>query len=308
MGRGPGGGRIVTVQWWCSAQGVAWSWSWRAYPGVWLMIAAAGAFYARLWHRRHVRRPTDTRHQLAAVGGLWLLWIGLDWPLGTLGAGYLASAHMVQFIIIVLAATPLLVLGLPQGDAAAAGAGAGVGLAVDAGAGPAAGVPGRVLRVWRALTQPLVALIVFTVLIIGTHAPPVVDALMGTQLGSMALDLAWIFAGVLFWWPVLSPGYPRPRLSPPLALVYLLGGGLPDKGIASWLLLSHLPVYRTYELAPPIPGTTPNSDQELAGGLMLTAGMLLLVVASGIVFHLWVRAEERIDRAAAPESRLEERG
>ena len=26
------------MQWWCSAQGVAWSWEWRAYPGVWLFV------------------------------------------------------------------------------------------------------------------------------------------------------------------------------------------------------------------------------------------------------------------------------
>lgn len=294
----------MTVQWWCSAQGIAWSWKWRPYPGIWLVMAGAAAFYVRLWRRRGVARPTDTRHQVAAVFGLWLLWLGLDWPLGTLGAGYLASVHMAQFILIVLAATPLLVLGIPQRDASAATSAPGAGGPASAGAVSAGAVsvdraedrgPGPIGRIWRELTHPIVALLLYSLIIIATHAPMVVDALMGSQFGSMGLDLAWIFAGILFWWPVFSPGYPRPRLSPPVALVYLLGGGLPDKGIASWLLLSHLPVYRIYELAPPILGTTPNHDQELAGGLMLTAGMLLLVVASGIVFYLWARSEEALE-------------
>ena len=27
------------MQWWCAAQDVAWSWTWRPYPGVWIFIA-----------------------------------------------------------------------------------------------------------------------------------------------------------------------------------------------------------------------------------------------------------------------------
>jgi len=32
----------VPLQWWCSATGIAWTWSWRAYPGVWIMILVLG--------------------------------------------------------------------------------------------------------------------------------------------------------------------------------------------------------------------------------------------------------------------------
>src|SRR5690606_22366096 len=46
----------------------------------------------------------------AAVACLWLV---LDWPVGALGAGYLASVHMVQFLVIVLAVPPLLLYGVP---------------------------------------------------------------------------------------------------------------------------------------------------------------------------------------------------
>ena len=31
--------------WWCSARDVAWTWSWQAYPGVWLLVAAVGSAY-----------------------------------------------------------------------------------------------------------------------------------------------------------------------------------------------------------------------------------------------------------------------
>ena len=48
------------MQWWCAAQGVPWSWTWRPYPGVWLFIAAlAIGWWA--WTRRTGR----TRRQVA---------------------------------------------------------------------------------------------------------------------------------------------------------------------------------------------------------------------------------------------------
>ena len=43
-----------------------------------------------------------------------VFWLASDWPLGTLGAGYLASAHMAQFLLYTLAAAPLLLLGTPE--------------------------------------------------------------------------------------------------------------------------------------------------------------------------------------------------
>ena len=45
--------------------------------------------------------------------GMAGLWAASDWPLGTLGAGYLLSVHTVLYIIYTMVAAPLLVLGLP---------------------------------------------------------------------------------------------------------------------------------------------------------------------------------------------------
>jgi len=96
------------MQWWCSAQGIPWSWTWRPYVGVWLLIAAlgvAGWLFTRRTGRTRLQR-------VSFLTGLLLLWAALDWPIGTLGAGYLASVHMVQFLLIVFYAPPLILLGL----------------------------------------------------------------------------------------------------------------------------------------------------------------------------------------------------
>ena len=48
------------------------------------------------------------------VLGVLLLWLATDWPLGLLGASYLASAHMLQFLIYTMAVAPILLLGIPE--------------------------------------------------------------------------------------------------------------------------------------------------------------------------------------------------
>jgi putative membrane protein len=170
------------VQWWCAARGRAWTWSWQAYPGVWLFVIALGAAY---WRAARGWGPTAGLRGRPGwfVAGLIGLWVALDWPIGALGAGYLASVHMLQFVLIGLVAPPLLLLGIPPGR-------------------PDLRHPASI-RLVRMATQPLVALILFSVVIVVTHLPSVVDTLMASQLGSFAVDMAWLAAGIAFWWPVV---------------------------------------------------------------------------------------------------------
>lgn len=203
-----------------------------------------------------------------------MLWLALDWPIGPLGAGYLEAAHMVQFILIVMLAPPLLLEGLPRAHATRSR--------------PSAK---------RLAGRPLVALVLSATLIVIGHAPAVVDGLMATQLGSMALDLVWLGAGLLLWWPLLSPRREDRLPMGPHALIYLFLALLPDKAIGIWLLLSPWPVYRTYELAPPIGRLDATTDQGIGAGLMLVTGMVILFAAVAILVRHWSVTE----RAAVPD-------
>jgi putative membrane protein len=101
------------VSFWCQALKVPWHWQFRAYPGVWLMAGLLAFSYFRAVYRRHRRTgaPVDRRRLMWFCFGWVVLWLASDWPLATLGAGYLASAHMVQYMLYTLVATPLLLLG-----------------------------------------------------------------------------------------------------------------------------------------------------------------------------------------------------
>ncbi len=272
------------MRWWCSAQTAAWSWSWQPYPGVWVFVISLGLAHWLL-RRRAVgtaagRQPSLLR-TASFCAGLVSLWIALDWPLGALGAGYLASAHMVQFLLIALVAPPLLLYGVP----------------------PAAfetlerhGAAHRALRV---LTHPLAAIAVFNVVLVATHWPEVVDGLMASQHGSFLLDMAWWGAGLVLWWPLVAPVPRRPGFTYMYRIGYLILATILNTPAFALLTFSDLPLYATYELAPPVGGISTRADQQVAGLLMKIGGALIFWTAITVLFFKWYRAEEFAEDSAA---------
>jgi putative membrane protein len=265
------------MQWWCSAQSTAWTWQWKAYPGVWLFVVLVGVAIW-WWNRAGARRAGRSAASLhpACVGGLLVLWLALDWPIGALGAGYLASVHMLQFQLIALVAAPLLLRGLSP-DALAM-------LRGDFG----------IARIMRRLTAPATALIALNVAVLFTHIPPIVDGLMSTQVGSFVIDLVWLVGGLLFWWPVVLSEPEHPRFVPALKLGYVVLGLMFSPvmfGIAGFLVYSQHPLFGTYELAPPIAGLPSKNDHVVAGLLMSVGGALVAFIALTKIFFDWSRRE-----------------
>ncbi len=261
------------MSFWCSATGEAWTWQWRAYPGVWLFILllAAGVWAWNGAGARAAGRPRPPLHPLFA-GGLVVLWLSLDWPIGALGAGYLASVHMLQFLLMALVAPPMLLRGLTP-DALAL-----------------LERPGLFRALVRRMVAPFLALVIFSVTVLVTHLPAVVDTLMASQLGSMAIDLLWIGAGLVFWWPVVAPVPARPRFTHPLRMGYLVIGMMFSPvmfGLVGFLVYSQTPLYGVFELAPPLPGVNAHADHQAAGVLMSVGGALIAFVAMSVIYFRW---------------------
>ncbi|HET7024768.1 MAG TPA: cytochrome c oxidase assembly protein [Gemmatimonadales bacterium] len=262
---------MLDIQWWCSARGTTWTWAWQAFPGVWIFVIALVIGLERAV-RRSAQRPPRWRTLLRWFSVL-LLWGTLDWPVGPLGAGYLMWVHSAQFLVLAMVAPPLLLLGLgPEGARSVL----------------ANRVTGPIIR---AGTRPLLAMIVFTAVMVISHLPGVVDGLMKQQLGAFALDLSWFVSGLFFWWPVVLPEPPRPRFMPLVQMVYLFFGTQPHVYIAMWLLLGEFPKYATYELAPRMSGLSPLQDQAIGGGLMLLVTLPLVFAVLTVIYARWVRKD-----------------
>lgn len=268
------------MQWWCSSQSVAWDWTWRPYAGVWiLVIATATAYGLHLRALARSRSPAaagvGTRHPVLFGLGLMWLWAALDWPLGTLGSSYLVSVHMVQFLLVALLAPPLLLLGLPPGTYDLLRHSPRLHGAIDS------------------VTQPVAAFFIFNMVMSVSHWPFVVDALMTTQLGSFGLDMSWLVSGLIFWWPLVCPVPERPKFPFLMKIVYLGLNVVLVRPPFVILLYSKFPVYATYELAPPIAGTSALDDQQLAGVIMKVGSAWIMLVAMTVMFVMWHRAQQR---------------
>ena len=271
------------VQWWCAATGIPWTWEWKPYPGVWLFVAAIAALYWRIaWGSAERRAGRTTGRLVSGVAGLVLIWVALDWPVGALGGGYLASVHMVQYLLLAMIVPPLLVHGMP-GSAEAALARRPV-----------------LARVGALLFHPVMAVVIFVGTLLATHAPRVADPLMLTQVGSFAIDSAWILSGLVFWWPIVGTPPGRRPLAPPFKILQIFLGTLAHTPLAMWLMLAHYPLYATYELAPPFPELTPQMDQQIASGLMLIFGGIYILCAIGTVFFRWHGLGEERPTVPAP--------
>lgn len=273
------------MQFWCSARNTAWTWEWFAVPGVWVFVALV-AFGLRTLNRRGAARAQRAVPPFHPVGvlGLLVLWLALDWPIGALGAGYLASAHMLQFILLALVAAPALLAAVtPDGQALIADSWLGRGLEI--------------------VTRPVTAVAVFNGIVLLTHLPTIVDGLMSNidgsapiraQIGSMLIDMLWLVGGLIFWYPLVAGRPARPRFVPPLRMLYLVVGLMFSPimfGLVGFMVYAEHPLYGLYELAPPFTGWTAKMDHELAGVMMSLSGAIVAFTGLSVIFFRWSKTD-----------------
>ncbi|MDH3462925.1 MAG: cytochrome c oxidase assembly protein [Acidimicrobiia bacterium] len=264
------------IVWWCTALAKPWTWEWIPYPGIWVATLVPAVFYVRAV-RRH-SSEIDRRKLIQFLGGMVVFWLASDWPLGTLGAGYLASAHMTQFLLYTLVAAPLLLLGTPEWMARKVSS---------------------KLRMYRATvwlgTSAVTAGVVYNLLLMATHAPGTVEVLRNNQFGSFAMDMLWVLSGFLLWLPIVSP-LPEGRVKSVWAkMIYLfLTTALVAVIPASFLTFSTTPIYAIYELAPRIGAMTAVEDQQIAGIIMKLATIPVTWATIGVLWFRWSAQESQL--------------
>ncbi|HET8657338.1 MAG TPA: cytochrome c oxidase assembly protein [Longimicrobiaceae bacterium] len=273
---------LASIQWWCSAQGIAWEWKWRSYPGVWLFVALVALGYYLVQRSAaggDARSERFTPRQRVALfaAALLLVWGALDWPIGTLAAGYMATFHQVQLLLLAYIAPPLLILSLP------------VAALQRARRHP------RAYALLRLVTQPLVAALIADSIILATHLPQVVDGLMATQLGSFAFDFLWLGAGLLLWWPVVAPVPERPGFEGPFPMMYLFFATTPMIVPAAFMTYAPYPLFTIYEFAPRVYWISAVNDQRFGGLIMWIVGSIIIVLSIAVLFFQWAHREEQLE-------------
>lgn len=262
-------------------------WAFRLDPGVVVLAATLAGGYAfalkglaPTWAPRPDQPVTRAQVTFFSLGIASLL-VAVGWPLHQMGERYLFSAHMLQHLIIGYVTAPLLLLGTP-GWMLRALLGRGV--------------------IWQAarfVTRPLVAFLMFNVLLVVTHWPAVVDLSLRLDAFHAAVHGVLLAVSVAVWVPVVSPLPEIPRLAAPINLLYLFGQSILPTVPASFLTFGETVLYDAYALAPRLWDISALTDQQVAGVLMKIGGGFLLWGMIAVLFFVWQADEERRNRPSA---------
>lgn len=267
----------------------AWAWEPLALLGLLLGAWLYGRGVRRLWRRAGPGRGIARWRVLAFGGGLLVLGAALLPPLTALGSA-LFSAHMLQHVLLVVAAAPLLVLGRPETAL------------LWALPRPARRRLGgwwrrrRRLRAgWHALTGPPAAWALHAAATWLWHLPGPYQAALASDVVHLAEHLGFLLTALLFW-RVLPGSGVRARLHPAVAVLYLFGFTLQGGILGALMTFAGEPWYPVYAATAPAWGLTPLEDQQLAGLVMWIPSGLVYAVAALVPLFWWLEAGEESPR------------
>ncbi len=267
---------------------------WSLDPLAWLGIVAATSAYlaaVRVVNGAHPRSPVPRWRVAAWLAGVAAIAVALVSAVD-LYADSLFSVHMGQHLLLAMVAPPLLALGAPTT------------LALRA-ATPALRrsflLPILHSRLVRAMSWPPVGWVVFTVVMWVTHFSPLFDAALENELLHRLEHVAYLVAGLLFWWPVIGADPSRWRLGPVARMGYLAAQMPFNTAVGLAILFAPGILYPHYATLDRAWGPDPITDQQIAGIVMWGAGDVILLAALVLAVAAWLRADEKHHR------RIEER-
>jgi cytochrome c oxidase assembly factor CtaG len=270
-------------------------------------------------------RPRDRRARKRAVmfyAGLATIFVALATPIDTLSEELL-WVHMIQHMLLLTVAAPLIVLGAPWRSLwrpLPLGFRRKVARAVYRSPGLA---PLRAMA--RAVATPLGAWLMFTAGLYIWHLPGAYDlALTNTYVHALE-HITFIVCAILFWAQVTASPPATSTLSPLGRIAYAAAGSAANVVLAAILAFSTTALYPHYvHLAHRPGGISVLADQQFAAGVMWSAGDVPFGIAIAWLVHAWLSEQERrtreldelatvpaddpsVDGEPAPETALESR-
>lgn len=253
-----------------------------AFESFWISAALilVALVYVRGWVR--VRRldgdAIEGWRATSFLSGLFLIWAAIAPPLAMLDH-QLLTAHMVQHLLLMSFASPLLWLGAPLKPLQH-------------------GLPRRFAEVvvtplarsalsrqlLKALRHPAVCWLAATVTLIGWHIPAAFALGMQSETWHGMEQATFLATGLFFWWPVIQPSQSSPSSSERSMsiILYLFVATLPCDILSGFLVFCDRVVYPAYSSSSHLFGLSALEDQQCAGALMWTAVTVVFLLAGTI--------------------------
>ena len=252
-----------------------------SFESFWLSAAliVLALIYVRGWV--HIRRFFPERIEGWRLSsffvGLFVIWFAVASPLGGFDHELL-TAHMLQHLLLMTVAAPLIWLGAPfkplQGGLPQQFAQAVLGMLFHW---------APIKRLGKALTHPAACWFAAAGTLVAWHIPPVFMFGMRSEMWHGIEQVSFLVSGLLFWWPVVQPWPAVSRLPDWSILLYLFFATLPCDILSGFLVFCDRVVYPAYCSSSQPFGLSPLQDQQCAASLMWTCVTVVYLIAGTVV-------------------------
>ncbi|MGA6985652.1 MAG: cytochrome c oxidase assembly protein [Terriglobales bacterium] len=207
--------------------------------------------------------------------GLFLIWLAIASPLSALDHEML-TAHMVQHLLLMTFAAPLILLGAP------------VKTLLYRPPHRLAQVMGRlshsagVRHVLSALTHPVICWLAAACTLVAWHIPALFVLGLRSQTWHGIEQASFLATGLLFWSPVVQPSPHNLKWPDSSILLYLFLATLPCDILSGFLVFCDRVVYPIFLSSPRSFGLSALEDQQCAGALMWTCVTIVYLIAGAV--------------------------
>jgi putative copper resistance protein D len=271
-------------------------WTFEPLPTIGVVIALGWWWWAvRRVDAAHPTNPVPRRRSVAFALGMAAIAVALLSGIDRYDTT-LFWVHMVQHVLLMLVAAPLIALAAP------------ITLLLRVGTPETRRrwiLPVLHSRVVRVLAFPVVAWIAFAATMWIAHFSPLFDAALEDPLIHDLEHVLFLGVALLFWWPAVALDPAPWRMTHPMRALYV-GLQMPQNTFLAVVILNATAVlYPHYETVARAWGPTPLEDQRIAAGVMWLAGDAIFIVAVLAILWGWMRSEAgdaaRADRRADAE-------
>jgi cytochrome c oxidase assembly factor CtaG len=252
-------------------------------------LILCGVIYVRGWFA--IRKTRPVQFPWWRLGsfllGLAVIWVAIASPLDGF-ADALLSAHMVEHLLLMSFAPPLLLLGYPVVPLLR-GLPRWVRIYLF---GPLLRI--RMLRsLGYLLVTPVVAWLAMNLVFLGWHVPAAYDFALEHERWHEFEHLCFLGTSILFWWPVIHP-WPTHRIFAGwFLLLYLVMADIVNTVLSAFLAFCDRPVYSYYLREPNAFHISPLSDQRAGAVVMWVIGSVIFLVPAIVLTFRLVQSRER---------------
>jgi putative membrane protein len=271
-------------------------WNWNPWILASVVLAVFGYVWGLLRSNGAVRARLFGGFRYAAfAAGIVTLFSALISPFDTLD-DQLFSAHMVQHLVLLMIAPPLLILGRPA--------------LACLWAFP---LPARraIGRVWirsglkhavHVLMSPIFVWLLCSAVLWFWHLPGPYGWALGSESVHAFEHICFFVTSLMFWSLVLEP-LGRRRMDYGSTLLFVATFGVQTGLLGALLTFAGRPLYAAHLSTAAAWGLTPLEDQQLAGLIMWIPASLIHLTTLGVLFVVWMQTAER-QAITAAETRL----